>query len=255
MLTLISPAKKLSLSKQAEENFDSTQPQLLDESKILIKQLATYHRQEIADVMYLSDKLAELNRERFLAWNTPFTHENARQSIFTFKGDVYQAFDSASLSADDIDYSQTSLCILSGLYGVLRPLDLMQAYRLEMGTKLQNERGKNLYAFWGCLITDQLNAALATQKSKTLINLASAEYAKAVQFEHLQGDVITPQFKEFKNNTYKVVGIHAKKARGKMARFIIQNRLESPRDLHGFNVDGYTFQKELSSDQAWVYTR
>ncbi|MCW8828693.1 MAG: peroxide stress protein YaaA, partial [Gammaproteobacteria bacterium] len=210
---------------------------------------------DIAELMAVSMKIAELNFERFEQWRTPFTPENAKQAALAFKGDVYTGLDAESFSAADFKFAQSHLRILSGLYGLLRPLDLMQPYRLEMGRKVDTGRGKNLYEFWGDKITEGLNRQMKNIKSPYLINLASSEYFKSVKPKRLDGEIITPEFKDWKNGQYKMMGVYAKKARGQLSRFVIQNRLTEPEAMKDFDVDGYVFNEELSSDSKWVFTR
>jgi cytoplasmic iron level regulating protein YaaA (DUF328/UPF0246 family) len=205
--------------------------------------------------MEVSMKLAELNFERFEAWHTPFTPQNARQAVLAFKGDVYTGLEAESFSAADFKFAQNHLRILSGLYGLLRPLDLMQPYRLEMGRKVDTDRGRNLYEFWGSTITVGLNQQLKKLKSPYLINLASNEYFKSVKPKLLDGEIITPEFKDWKNGQYKMMGVYAKKARGQLSRFVIRNQLTEPEAMKAFNVDGYAFSEELSKGNTWVFTR
>jgi len=210
---------------------------------------------QIADLMKLSMNLADLNMQRFQDWHTPFTSENAKQAIFAFSGDVYQGLDANSLDADAISFMQDHLRILSGLYGTLRPLDLMQAYRLEMGTKLPTERGRNLYEFWGSIITDSINSALSEQGDDILINLASNEYFSAVKTTNIKGRIITPVFKELRKGSYRIISFNAKKARGYMSRFIIENRISDPEQLKAFDVADYVYIPDLSSTNEFVFTR
>jgi len=254
MLIVISPAKKLEMDTPAPTPVHS-QPMFLQHSQTLIDVLCKKDSFDIAELMKLSIKLADLNTARYQTWHMPFTTDNAKQALWAFRGDVYQSMEADTLSADHTNFAQSHLRILSGLYGLLRPFDLIQAYRLEMGTRLINPRGKDLYAFWGSIITDALNAALEEQGDNILINLASQEYFKSVQPKHLQGHVITPVFKEHKNGQYKVIGIYAKRARGLMSRYIIQNRLSSPDSLRSFNLDGYSWNAKLSDSQQLVFTR
>lgn len=254
MLMIISPAKKLDETTPAPIA-RHTQPQLLDAAEALVEIMREKDSYEIAELMKLSMPLADLNMQRFQAWQRPFTADNAKQALFTFAGDVYQGLDAASLSADALDFTQQHLRILSGLYGLLRPLDLMQPYRLEMGTRLANPRGNNLYQFWGSQITEALNAALAEQGDELLINLASNEYFKAVQPRALQGEVITPQFKELRNGSYRVISFSAKRARGMMCRYIIDHRIRDPEGLKQFDLAGYRYNPELSDEQTPVFTR
>ena len=254
MLIVISPAKKLDMESGAPLA-DFTMPQCLDDAEALVMQLREMDSFELADLMKLSMKLADLNANRFLQWERPFTMDNARQALFAFQGDVYRGMDAASFNAQDIQFAQQHLRILSGLYGVLRPLDLIQAYRLEMGTRLANERGRDLYVFWGERITACLNQSLMAQGDDVLINLASAEYFKSVRIASLQAKVITPVFKEYKRGAYKVVAIHAKRARGLMSRFIIRNHLDTIEAIKDFDDDGYAFHAELSDDDTFVFCR
>ena len=254
MITVISPAKKLDLDSPVPA-LDVTTPDFLGQSRKLNKILREYPELDLMELMHVSQNIAELNVQRNKQWKTPFTPKNARPALLTFKGDVYQGLDAPTLKAADLKFSQKHLRILSGLYGLLRPLDLMQAYRLEMGTKLPNAAGKNLYEFWGETLTDKLNEELTSQRSKYLINLASNEYFKAVKPKLLEADVITPAFKEKKDGTYKMIGIFAKKARGLMSRYMIKNRIDKPEDLKSFDLDGYAFNEKLSDDSNWVFTR
>jgi len=254
MLIVISPAKKLDMDAKAPCSTHS-QPELLQQSQILIDALREKDSFDIAELMKLSMKLADLNVSRYQTWQTPFHINNAKQALWAFRGDVYQGIDADSFSEDDASFAQAHLRILSGLYGLLRPLDLMQAYRLEMGTKFNHIRGKNLYEFWGNLITEHLNSALEAQGDDTLINLASQEYFKSINSKSLNGTIITPVFKEHKNGQYKVIGIYAKRARGLMSRYIIQHRLSSLDALRDFNLDGYSWNAELSDSKQLVFTR
>ena len=252
MRIVISPAKKLH-EGYALPDVEATQPRFLSQSQNLINILQEKDSFEIASLMKLSMKLADLNAGRFQSWHTPFTTTNAKQALFSFAGDVYQGLDATSLSTNDIAFAQEHLRMLSGLYGLLRPLDLMQPYRLEMGTRLTNPEGSNLYDFWGKQITEQLNQELST--GDTLINLASNEYFKVLNPKLLQANIITPAFKENKAGTYKVVGIFAKKARGFMSRYIIQNRITDVEDIKTFNVDGYIYNPSLSDATTWAFSR
>jgi len=254
MLITISPAKKLDYTAPAPVPA-YTLPMHLDHAAELIEIMRDKDSYEIADLMKLSMKLADLNMERYQAWQKPFTPDNAKQALFAFSGDVYQGLDPATLSADDIDFAQLHLRILSGLYGVLRPLDLMQPYRLEMGTKLATARGRNLYAFWGDVITDSINAALAEQDDDILINLASNEYFSAIRPVRLRGRIITPVFKELRNGVYRIISFNAKKARGLMSRYIIEQRLSDPEALKAFDLDDYAYHPELSDENTLVFTR
>ena len=254
MLIVISPAKKLDYDAPAKTK-KFTMPDFLDDSAELISLLRKYSAMDLAELMHLSMNLAELNFDRYYQWKKDYGTEEAKQCLLAFKGDVYAGMDAESFSAKDLDFAQSHLRILSGLYGLLRPLDLMMPYRLEMGTKLENERGKNLYEFWGDTITNAINKQLKAQKDDILINLASNEYFKSVKPKQIEGRIITPQFKENKNGTYKMIGIYAKKARGLMSRFILLNRLKNPEEIKEFDYEGYQFNKELSKGDQWVFTR
>ena len=205
--------------------------------------------------MKVSAKIADLNFDRYETWSTPFTQDNAKQAMLAFKGDVYTGLDAETFSAADFKFAQQHLRMLSGLYGLLRPLDLMQPYRLEMGTKLDTDAGKNLYEFWGSTITDGINKQLKKIKSDYLVNLASNEYFKSVKPKEVNGEIITPDFKEFKNGDYKMIGIYAKKARGMLSRYIIQNQLTDPEDIKSFDEDGYRYNKKLSRGNNFIFTR
>ncbi len=252
MRIVISPAKKLHQGV-ALPDFEVSQPQFLAQAQALINILQEKDSFEIASLMKLSIKLADLNTQRFQHWHTPFTPNNARQAIFSFAGDVYQSLNADTLSPDDIEFAQNHLRILSGLYGLLRPLDIIQPYRLEMGTPLVNPQGNNLYDFWGNQITEQMNQELSPDD--TLINLASNEYFKVIKPKILKAQIITPTFRDNKNGQYKTIGIFAKKARGFMTRFIIQNRITQAHDIQAFDMNGYTFNPSMSDEKTWVFTR
>jgi len=254
MLMIISPAKTLDFDHASPTN-KHTQPDLLAQSQQLINILREKDSFELAELMKVSMKLADLNHNRFQAWQTPFTQDNAKQALFAFRGDVYTGLDADTLDSDGIDFAQTHLRILSGLYGLLRPLDLMQAYRLEMGTKLANENGHSLYDFWGTLITEKLNQAIKEQGDHVLINLASNEYAKSVKFDTLDAEVITPVFKERRGSAYKIISFSAKKARGLMCRYIIDKRINDPQQIKDFDLEEYAFNPALSNEREWVFTR
>ena len=254
MLIVVSPAKTLDFDTPPVIS-DFTQPQLLSESALLIERARELSPADLGKLMKISDKLAGLNAARFADWQPDFTPDNAKQALLAFKGDVYTGLDAESLSAKDFKFAQAHLRMLSGLYGLLRPLDLMQAYRLEMGTKLDNTRGKDLYQFWGDIITDKLNLALEEQGDHVLINLASNEYFKAVQPKRLNGQIITPVFKDCKNGQYKIISFYAKKARGLMARYIIQNQLSEVSQLTEFDTDGYYFVEAESSATELIFKR
>lgn len=254
MLILISPAKTLDYqSDLATQRY--TQPELLAYSQQLIDVARTLSEPQIASLMRISDKLASLNATRFHEWQPNFSPDNARQAILAFKGDVYTGLQAERFSEEDFDFAQQHLRMLSGLYGVLRPLDLMQPYRLEMGIRLNNPQGKDLYQFWGTVITDTLNQALANQGDKVLINLASDEYYKSVKPAKLNAEVIKPVFLDEKNGTFKVISFYAKKARGLMTRYIIENKLTRSEQLTAFNLEGYYFDKSASGQNEWIFKR
>ncbi|GAA6171175.1 peroxide stress protein YaaA [Colwellia sp. KU-HH00111] len=254
MLLVVSPAKKLDFESPLATT-KTSQPTLLEQSEILIERCLELSPEQIASLMKLSDKLAGLNAARFGEWSQPFTPDNARQAILAFNGDVYSGLDANSFTDEDFGFAQQHFRILSGLYGLLKPLDLMQAYRLEMGTKLDNIRGSNLYQFWGDIITNELNYALAAQGDNMLINLASNEYFKVVNKKVLNATIITPQFKDWKNGQYKMISFFAKKARGLMARYIIQNQITDSEKIKAFDLAGYQFNSELTHGNEWVFTR
>ncbi len=254
MLILISPAKTLDYqSPLATKNF--TQPELLDHSQQLIEAARKLTAAQIASLMSISDKLADLNATRFHDWQPDFTLENARQAILAFKGDVYTGLQAHTFSETDFDFAQQHLRMLSGLYGVLRPLDLMQPYRLEMGIRFATLRGKDLYQFWGDIITDKLSDALDARHDRVIVNLASEEYFKAVKPKKLNAVMIKPVFLDEKNGKFKVISFYAKKARGLMSRFIIKNRLTTPEQLREFNEEGYVFDEEASVNGELVFKR
>ncbi len=255
MLIVISPAKSLDFSQKVN-NKEKSEPIFLNEAKTLIEELKKYKPEELSSLMGISAKLAELNYERFIKWHLPFTSQNAKPAINVFKGDVYLGLDAKSLSAKEIKLANNHLRILSGLYGILSPLDIMQEYRLEMGTKLTNSKGKNLYEFWGNKITIAINKAIEESSGeKVLINLASNEYFKSIQKKHLNYEVVTPVFKDYKNGQYKIISFFAKKARGLMSRFIIQNNINKAENIKAFDLANYHFNPELSKEKEWVFTR
>lgn len=254
MLHVISPAKTLDFDTPAPTAI-YTQPQFLEHSQELIDDLRELQPAQVSKLMAISEKLGLLNAQRFLEWNLPFSPANAKQALLAFKGDVYTGMDAERFGAPDFDFAQRHLRILSGLYGLLRPLDLIQPYRLEMGTGFANKRGKNLYHFWGDIITDQLNAELEQQRERVLVNLASTEYWGAVNTKKLHAEVITPVFKDQKNGQYKIISFFAKKARGMMSAYIIHNQLTEVEQLKGFDSAGYAYNKLMSSPKEWVFTR
>ncbi|MGH1542136.1 MAG: peroxide stress protein YaaA [Arenicella sp.] len=254
MLIVISPAKSLDFETPASTDIFSTSD-YLEHSAELIETLKPLSPDQIGSLMKISSNLAELNVNRYHDWQPPFDLENAKQSVQAFKGDVYAGLDAASLHDDDLQWAQQHLRILSGLYGLLRPLDLIQAYRLEMGIKLDNPRGKNLYEFWGEKITEGLNQQLASIGSETLINLASKEYFKSIKPKSLNAEIVTPDFKDWKNGQYKIISFYAKKARGMMSRWIIENRIERVDQLQDFSVAGYRFDADMSSGNDLIFIR
>jgi len=254
MMILLSPSKTLDMEGTTPIK-KPTIPDLLEESQTLIKLARKLSANDLKTLMDISDKLAVLNVDRFQSFKTPFTPDNAKPALFAFQGDVYDGLDSASFSAADLTYAQQHLRILSGLYGLLRPFDLMQAYRLEMGIPLANPRGKNLYQFWGDRITNLLNKHAKQSKCSRIVNLASQEYFAAIHTPSLALPLITPVFKEKKGNQLKVIGLMAKRARGKMAAWIIQNRVESANDIQTFDLDGYQYDAALSTEGEFTFTR
>lgn len=252
MLMVVSPAKTLDYESELPTK-KYTQPELLDDAKELIDQLRELSPAQVASLMGLSDKLADLNVGRFAHWNLPFTQENARPAMFAFKGDVYTGLDAYSFNDQDIEFAQKHFRMLSGLYGLLKPLDLMQPYRLEMGTKFKNLRGENLYQFWGDTITEKLNSEMS--EGDILLNLASNEYFKSVNKKAIKGQVITPVFKDEKNGQYKIISFYAKKARGLMAAYVIKNRITDVAKIKAFDVDGYRYSEEMSKPTEWVFVR
>ena len=254
MLAIISPAKTLDF-ESAVRNLPVSQPHLTDYSEQLIEICRQLSPQDLSSLMSISDKLAGLNAARFAEWTKSHNEKNSRAAIWAFKGDVYTGLDADSLSDEDVQFAQRHLRMLSGLYGLLKPLDLMQPYRLEMGTKLANPKGKDLYAFWGNIITQSMQQALDEQGDRILINLASDEYYKSVKESQLEAQIVKPVFLDNKNGKYKVVSFYAKKARGLMGRFIIQNRLERVEQLKEFALGGYWFDATPSTEKEFVFKR
>ena len=254
MLIVISPAKTLNFDKQKLVGTFS-QPDFIIESKKLIKELRLLMPNDISNLMNISPKLAYLNFERFQQWATPLNIDNAKQALLAFRGEVFTGINADSFTKSDFEYSQSHLRILSGLYGVLKPLDLISAYRLEMGTKLPIGKNRNLYEFWNDKITKSINTAVAEQNDDVLINLASNEYFKSLKQKNLKAKVITPIFKDAKNDEYKVISFYAKKARGLMTAFIIKNRINNPNEIKLFDAEGYFYNDELSKEDMPVFTR
>lgn len=254
MLLVISPAKTLDFSEPSYTTH--TTPRLLDKSDRLIEILREKTVPDLQKLMNISEDLAVLNAERYADFERPFSLDNAKQSLLAFKGDVYQGLQVEDFSEAELSFAQDHLRILSGLYGVLRPLDLMQPYRLEMGTRLQNGHGKNLYEFWGDTITELLNHDLQQLESKALVNLASKEYFKSIDTDQLEADQYNIDFKEKREDgSYRIIAVYAKKARGMMCRYVIKNRLTKPEELRNFDMDGYAFNQELSKERHFVFTR
>ncbi len=254
MLMVLSPAKTLDYESPLTTEAH-TLPDFIPRSAELIKVLREKSPAEIGSLMQISDPLAQLNTARFASWTKKFSFANARQAVLAFNGDVYEGLDAYSLTEKQLSWAQDHLRILSGLYGVLRPLDLMQPYRLEMGTRLQNKHGKDLYAFWGDALTKARHDTLLSLKSKALVNLASEEYFKAVQPDALSAPVIVPVFEDWNGGRYKIISFHAKRARGLMARFAIEKKITVPEKLQAFEVEGYCFAPSASDDKRWVFRR
>ena len=254
MLIILSPAKTLDFETPAETK-TATTPELIKQSAVLAGLLKEKTPKQIAALMGVSDKLALLNHERFQEWEAPMPRDAAKQAVLAFQGDVYQGLQAETLTENQLSYAQDHLRILSGLYGVLRPLDLMLPYRLEMGTQLKNEHGKDLYAFWGTMITDALQAQVSSTKTKYLLNLASNEYFKSVSAKTLDCEIISPAFKDYKNGKYKIISFYAKKARGTMAAWAIRSKVKTPKKLTQFAEDGYCYDEESSTDSVPVFLR
>ena len=254
MIIVLSPAKQLDMESPAgTEHY--TNPEFLNESQVLVDKLKDYSPADLASLMKISDKLATLNVARYGSWSQPFTQDNAKQAILSFTGDVYRGIDATTIDQNGLDYAQDHVRILSGLYGVLKPLDLMQAYRLEMGTKLDNDKGKNLYEFWGNTLQDKVSEELGSHKQPVLVNLASKEYFTSLKLDSFPHEVITPVFKDWKNGQYKQINFYAKLARGLMTRYAIDNKVTKPEQLKDFDYEGYQYDEDLSSGNNWVFTR
>ncbi|HYC41472.1 MAG TPA: peroxide stress protein YaaA [Noviherbaspirillum sp.] len=254
MLIVLSPAKTLDYATPLTID-EHTLPDFIEDSAELVDGLKRMSPADLSELMGISDALAVLNVTRFVEWSKKFTKKNARQAILAFDGDVYEGLDAGTLTAKQLAYTQAHVRILSGLYGVLRPLDLMQPYRLEMGTRFANARGKDLYAFWGARVTDALNKVLASHKRKVLVNLASEEYFKVVKPKQLDADVITPVFEDWKGGKYKVISFHAKRARGMMTRFAAANGITQVEKLKQFDTEGYAYDARISTESHWVFRR
>lgn len=254
MLIVVSPAKSLDFESPAKTR-KFTEPEYLRESTQLVSQLKQLSPEDFSELMNISSKLGELNHTRYANWHTPFDLKNAKQAIFAFKGDVYIGLEAEQFSAADLNFAQKHLRILSGLYGLLRPLDLMQPYRLEMGSKFKNSKGKNLYEYWGSKLTENINSLLAAEKSPILLNLASNEYFTSIKPKVLDAQVITPVFKDFSSGKYRVISFFAKRARGSMTAYIIKNRITTPAKLKDFDTDGYCYSEAESTDSRLVFLR
>ncbi|MFC0402117.1 peroxide stress protein YaaA [Paraburkholderia rhizosphaerae] len=256
MIIVLSPAKSLDYETPPHVS-KHTIPDFVDDAAELIGGLRRLSPQQIATLMSISDPLAQLNFQRYADWSPRFHTGNAKQAVLAFNGDVYEGLDARTLSATDLDYAQQHVRVLSGLYGLLRPLDLLQPYRLEMGTRFPNARGKDLYAFWGERITRALNAQLKHNKgaARVLINCASGEYFKSVKPKLLDAPVVTPVFEDWKGGRYKVISFHAKRARGLMARFAVEHRIAKPEELKQFDAEGYAFDADASNDDTYVFRR
>ena len=254
MLMIISPAKTLDYESPLKTE-SYTIPDYLENSAELVEIMSKKSLGDLVNMMQVSKKIAELNVERFKSWKMPFSPDNARQALLAFKGDVYNGIDTSTLSENNFSYAQIHLRILSGLYGLLRPLDLIQPYRLEMGLKLNSKKINTLYQFWGNKITDEITHLLEKQKTSVLVNLASNEYFKSVKTKYLKCRLITPEFRDLKNGEYKMIQFFAKKARGLMVRYAIDHSISKPEDLKNFDYEGYTYNPKLSLSDKWVFSR
>lgn len=254
MIITLSPSKGQDFETPTPSDIH-TFPDQLKDSQLLINEAKKLNSEDVSQLMDVSENISNLNVQRFQDWNSDFNTQNAKAALFAFKGDVYSGIQKDKYSDDDLAYAQNHLRILSGLYGALRPMDLIQPYRLEMKTRLKNPRGDNLYQFWGDKITQQLNESLEGQTEKVLVNLASNEYFKSVKPKILDGRILSPNFKETKDGKTRVIAIFAKKARGMMADFILRNRIEHIEDIKDFGADGYKFNQKESTDDNWVFSR
>ena len=254
MLILVSPSKTFDFDTPSNTR-KSTQPVFLEDTKQLVDELRKLPATQICELMNVSTKLGEQTYERFQRWRLPFTKDNAKQAALAFKGDLYNGLKAENFSAGELDYAQKNLRILSGLHGVLRPLDLIQPYRLEIGTGLINQRGKNLYGFWSDLITEELNRTLESLRTDIVVNLASNEYFRAVKSKQLQATVVSPVFKDLKNGQYKTISFYAKKVRGQMAGWIVRNRISEPEQLEKFRLAGYQYSADSTRPHTPTFTR
>lgn len=254
MKIIISPAKNIDFNSDFNYNTFSNL-KFEKEAKTLVSILKKYDSKKLASLMKISDKLADLNFSRYQNWELPFTNENAKQAIGVFNGDVYRGINVSTFDDNDLQFAQENLRILSGLYGILKPLDLIQPYRLEMGTKLKNKKGKNLYEFWGDKITKFLNDEFKSDQNPILVNLASIEYFKVINKPKLKAKIITPEFKELRNGQLKIISFSAKRARGLMSRYIIKNKIENIEDIKAFDLENYHYDDNLSDEQNFIFTR
>lgn len=253
MITLLSPAKTLDYSEDGK--YGHTMPRMIDETIKLVDVLKKKNSKKLQDLMSISKNIADLNVERYQNFSHDFSEENSKPAVLAFKGDVYLGLEAETLTKEEIDFAQDHVRILSGLYGLLRPLDLMQPYRLEMGTTLKTRRGSNLYQFWKDRITDLLNEDLEAHENKTIVNLASNEYFKAINKKKLNGEILDINFKEERDGTLKFISFNGKKARGMMTKYLIQNKIDTVEDLKGFDTEGYYFSVDHSSDKEWLFIR
>ena len=255
MIHLLSPAKSLDFESELPIK-DYSVPIYMDEAEKLVKKKRSLYKKKVKDLMLISDALTELNKGRYQSWEgrTELT-EKSRQAVFAFTGDVYQGLEAKTLSKTNLEYAQNHLLILSGMYGAIKPLDIIEPYRLEMGTSLKVGRANNLYEFWKDKPTKLINEALKNHHEKVVVNLASNEYFKVINKKKVEGDVISPEFKDAKNGKYKIISFFAKKARGLMSRYIIENQITKPEDLKGFDYAGYRFNAEMSKEEIPVFTR
>jgi cytoplasmic iron level regulating protein YaaA (DUF328/UPF0246 family) len=254
MLIIISPAKNFNL-KPAKQTTEYSIPEFLDFSQILVKKLKTFNPMELQELLGINPDLAFLNYNRYIQWETPFTLDNSKQALISFVGEVYRGLQAEKFSKIDLEYAQNHLRVLSGLYGILRPLDLIQPYRLEMGIPLKTKNHTNLYTFWGNKITDSLNRAIEDNNIQTIVHLASSEYFKVINKNRLKAKVITPIFLESKGDANKVIVVYTKKARGLMSSFIIKNRISNPEEIKHFDLEGYSYIESLSNDEKWTFVR
>ena len=254
MITLLSPSKKLNINNQDAVSV-FTQCDFIESAKELVNQAKNLTAQDLKDLMKISDSLADLNKERFDNWSLPFNKDNAKQAILAFDGGVYSGLEAETFNQNDLNFAQDHLRILSGLYGLLKPLDLIQPYRLEMGTKFKNSKGKNLYDFWSHEVTDNLNKNIKKHDNKTILNCSSNEYFNVINQKNLNGNILNTVFKEYRDGELKFISFNAKKARGLLTKFVINNKITSNNDLKDFNLENYKFDMSLSDESTFVFTR